>query len=70
MAKRKKAKKKKINTGLWTKQEIKMLRALFPKTRTREVAATIGRPPEATKKKAHKLGLKKSKRYLKSIGRA
>jgi len=66
MAKR----RKKITTGPWSKAEIKQLRQLYPKMTTREAAETIGRPVEATKKKAYKLGLSKSKRYLKSIGRA
>ena len=63
------ARRKKYVTGLWTRREMKVLRQLFPKTRTRDVAAKLNRPPEATKKKAHKLGLQKAKRYMKSLGR-
>ena len=64
------AKRKKVTTGPWSKDELKLLRKLYPNTPTAEVAKTIGRPPEATKKQAYKLGLHKSKKYLKTSRRA
>jgi len=62
-------KRKKLKTGDWTKNEIKKLRKLFPNMACSEVAAKLGRPFFAVKRKAYRLGIYKSKRYLKSIGR-
>jgi hypothetical protein len=42
---------------------------LFPSHPTAEVAAELGRPTEAVKKKASRMGLRKSGRYLRSLGR-
>lgn len=36
---------------------------------TAEVAPQLGRPTEAVKKKASRMGLRKSKKYMKSLGR-
>jgi len=62
--------KKKLVKGLWSKSEVSLLRKLFPNNPTAKVAARLGRPSEAVKKKALRMGLKKSKKYLKSLGRA
>ncbi|UCG55696.1 MAG: hypothetical protein JSU70_12595 [Phycisphaerales bacterium] len=71
MAKKKKAaKKKKVVKGLWSKNDVKLLRKLFPNNPTAQIAAKLGRPTEAVKKKASRMGLRKSKRYMKSLGRA
>ncbi len=71
MAKRKKvAKRKKAAKGLWSPSEIKLLRKLFSNTPTADIAKKLGRPTDAVKKKASRMGLRKTKRYLKSIGRA
>ncbi|MCU0914989.1 MAG: hypothetical protein MUC88_10550 [Planctomycetes bacterium] len=48
---------------------MKQLKKLFPDRPTAEVAASLGRPTEAVKKKASRMGLKKSRRYMKSLGR-
>jgi hypothetical protein len=64
------AKKKKLLKGLWTKKELNLLAKLFPVTPTAKIAAKLGRQTEAVKKKASRMGLCKSKRYLKSLGRA
>ena len=69
MAKKKK-KKKKLKKGLWTKGELTQLKKLFPTNPTAKISATLGRPNDAVKKKASRMGLRKSKRYLKSLGRA
>jgi len=69
MAKKKKKKKKSIK-GLWSKSELALLKKLFPSNPTAEIAAKLGRPTDAVKKKASRMGLRKSKRYLKSLGRA
>ncbi len=69
MAKKKK-KKKKLKKGLWSRGELTLLKKLFPNNPTAQIAAKLGRPNEAVKKKASRMGLRKSKRYLKSLGRA
>jgi len=62
-------KRKKLKKGIWTNSEIKKLKQLFPNNTCSEVAAKLGRPFFAVKRKAYRLGIYKSKRYLKSIGR-
>ena len=53
----------------WTRGEVAKLKRLFPKFPTAMVAAELDRPVEAVKKKAFRLGLKKSRTYLRSLGR-
>jgi len=67
---KRKAKKKKAAKGLWTKAEVSLLRKLFPANPTSKIAKQLGRKTDAVKKKASRMGLRKTKRYLKSIGRA
>ncbi len=55
--------------GSWTRDDVKRLKKLFPDRPTAEVAAKLGRPTEAVKKKASRMGLRKSGRYMKSLGR-
>ncbi len=55
--------------GTWSKNDLKELKKLFPNHPTAEVAAELGRPTEAVKKKASRMGLKKSRRYMKGLGR-
>ena len=70
-AKRKKvAKRKKGAKGLWSPSEVKLLKKLFSANPTAKIAAKLGRKTDAVKKKASRMGLRKSKRYLKSIGKA
>ena len=69
MAKKKKIKKK-LKKGLWLKSELTLLKKLFPNNPTAEIAAKLGRPNDAVKKKASRMRLSKSKRYLKTLGRA
>ena len=68
MAKKKKVKKK--DYKLWTKTEVNLLKKLFPTNPTSKIAKKFGRKIDTVKKKATRIGLSKSKRYLKSIGRA
>jgi hypothetical protein len=71
MAKRKKAaRKKKAPKGLWTRADVSLLKRLFPTNPTSKIAAQLRRKTDAVKKKASRMGLKKSKRYLKTLGRA
>jgi hypothetical protein len=62
--------KKKLLKGLWSKKDLNLLTKLFPATPTAKIAAKLGRPTDAVKKKASRMGLCKSKRYLKSLGRS
>ncbi len=65
-----KKKKKKLIRGLWSKSELTQLKKLFPNNPTAQIAAKLGRPTDAVKKKASRMGLRKSKKYMKSLGRA
>ena len=62
--------KKKLVKGLWSKSEASLLRKLFPNNPTAKVADRLGRSTDTVKKKASRMGLKKSKKYLKSLGRS
>lgn len=55
--------------GSWTRNDVKELKKLFPNRPTAEVARELGRPTEAVKKKASRMGLRKSRRYMRSLGR-
>jgi len=68
--KKKAVKKKKAPKGVWSPTEVALLRKLFPTNPTSKIAAQLGRNTDAVKKKASRMKLRKSKRYLKSIGRA
>ncbi len=54
----------------WTPNELKTLKRLYPTKTTQEVAEACGRTLEATKRKAARMGLKKSAKYLKAKGRS
>jgi len=69
MAKKKKAAGKKLIRGPWTAKDLSLLKKLFKNTPTAAIAKQLGRPTDAVKKKASRMKLRKSKRYLKSIGR-
>ena len=68
MAKRKK--KKKLKKGVWSKSELNLLKKLFPNNPTAKIAARLRRPTDAVKKKASRMGLRKSRKYMRSLGRA
>ena len=69
--KKKKAKKRKrAAKGLWTRADINLLKKLFSSNPTAAIAKKLGRKTDAVKKKASRMKLRKSKRYLKSLGRA
>jgi len=61
--------KKKLVKGLWSKSEVALLRKLYPSNPTAKVASRLGRSLDTVKKKTSRMGLKKSKKYLKSLGR-
>ena len=66
----KKKAKKKLKKGLWTKGELALLKKMFPNNPTAAISTKLGRPNDAVKKKASRMGLRKSRRYMKSLGRA
>lgn len=70
VTKKKKVVKKKAPRGLWSKADVNLLKKLFPTNPTSRIAKKLGRKTDAVKKKASRMGLRKSKTYLKSIGRA
>ncbi len=61
--------KKKLTKGAWTNNDLKLLKKLFANSATADVSAKLGRPNEAVKKKASRMGLRKTKKYMKSLGR-
>jgi hypothetical protein len=70
MAKKRKAVKRKKAPKLWSTRDVNLLKKLFPTNPTSKIAAQLRRKTDAVKKKASRMGLKKSKKYLKSLGKA
>ena len=66
----KKKVKKRVPRSTWSAKDLATLKKLFANTPTAAIAKNVKRKVDAVKKKASRMGLKKSKRYLKSIGRA
>jgi hypothetical protein len=64
------AKKKKLTAGRWSKDEIKVLKKLFRNTSIKDVAKELNRKPKSVEARAYRLGLKKTRKYLKSVGLA
>ncbi len=62
--------KKKLIKGTWSKSELGLLKKMFPNNPTAAISAKLGRPNDAVKKKASRMGLRKSKKHLKTLGRA
>ena len=63
------AKTKKSRPKDWSKSEVTQLRKLFPSNSTAKVAAKLKRTVSSVQHKAGRLKLKKTKKYLKTIGR-
>ena len=55
--------------GLWSKADVNLLKRLFPTTPTAKIAKRLSRKTDAVKKKASRMGLSKSRQYLKTLGR-
>ena len=63
------ARRKKLSTRFpWSKSEIRLLKKLFRNMSTTDVASELGRTVSSVRAKATVLGLRKTKKYLKSIG--
>jgi len=64
------ARRKKLSTRIpWSKSEIRLLKKLFRNMSTADVARELDRTVSSVQTKATVLGLRKTKKYLKSIGR-
>ena len=60
--------KKKVVTGVFSKEETNILKKMYPGTSTKDVAKKLNRKPKSVEAKASNLGLKKSSKYLKKVG--
>jgi hypothetical protein len=60
--------KKKIKLVRWSKAEVSQLKKIFPAMSTAKVAAKLKRSEKAVMQKAFTLGIKKTVKYLKSVG--
>lgn len=58
-----------VKSGAWSKAEVKQLKKAFRSQSTAEVARELGRSVNSVQAKATALGLTKTKKYLKLIGR-
>jgi hypothetical protein len=62
--------KKNLKKGAWTKADLQLIKKMFANASTAAIAKKLGRPLEAVKKKASRMGLTKSKKYMKTLGRS
>jgi len=63
-----KAKTKKRTSIAWSKDEVKLLKKLYPRGRAGEIADQIGRPLTAVRQKAYGMGIKTRENRLWSAG--
>lgn len=71
MAKKKtKSRRRNLKKGLWTKDDLNLLKKSFGNISTAQVAVELGRPFDAVKKKASRMGLRKTRRYMKTLGKS
>jgi len=55
------AKSKKITPGLWSEEEIELLKRLFPSGREKEIVEQTGRTLAAVRQRAYTIGIKTTK---------
>lgn len=55
---------------VWTREEVRTLKSVFRNRSNVDVAQLLDRTPKSVERKASKLGLTKTKKYLRSIGRS
>lgn len=53
----------------WSREDVRVLRQLFRNNSNADVAARLRRTAKAVERKAARLGLVKTKKYLKTLGR-
>ncbi len=56
-----------LKYGTWMKDEIERLKSLYPDVRTQIIANVLGRPVQNVKKKASRMHLTKSPKYLRRV---
>jgi hypothetical protein len=61
--------KKISRVTVWTKEVLREAKRRFPNENTHDLADALGVSFEAFKKKAYRLGWRKSQTYLRSLGR-
>lgn len=66
---KKAVKAKELKLGPWTKEELLFLKDRWPHVSAQAVAEALNRPTDAVKKMASRKGYKKSRKYLKTLGR-
>ena len=59
---------KKLITGVFSKDEITVLKKMFCNIGTKELAKKLNRKQKSVQARASKLGLKKTTKYLKKMG--
>lgn len=69
-AKKTVSRKRKVKRSSWSRGEVAQLKRLFASNSTKAVAKELRRSVKSVGQKASRLGLKKTKRYMKSLGRA
>lgn len=69
MAKKRRRSKRKKAPKLWSTKDVGLLKKLFPNNPTSKIAKMVKRKTDAVKKKASRMGLKKSKKYLRTLGK-
>jgi len=60
-----------VRTKFWTKDKLALLKKHYPNMSTEECARLLrgGISVDAVRKQASRMGLRKSRRYLRSLGR-
>lgn len=53
----------------WSKDKDKLLKKLYPNISTNIIAEQFGRSAQSIRQRAYRIELKKTKKYLKSLGR-
>ena len=54
----------------WSNDDVKVLRKLFRNNSNSEIATWLERSPKSIERKAARLNLKKTKKYLRQLGRS
>lgn len=55
--------------SVWSREEVRTLRKVFGNSPNTKVATLLQRSPKAVERKASKLGLQKTQKYLRTLGR-
>lgn len=56
-----------MTSSNWTMEDVKWLRKMFGNNPTKEVALTLDRTEKSVERKACRLGLRKTKKYLRRV---